>query len=189
MKNCTKNLVLLSFTLMSSVSISNLYSQTLTEQLDACKEIKVSLIRLQCYDRISNQENRSTAVKPKKRLFNLGRPQKKDSKADQNNQIKGTNDLKKDEQQNVSNTEEEFGQLKDLSEPDEINTSVVGVFNGWSGKTEFTLQNGQVWQQSGNGMLTAKIESPKIRIRRGLFGSYILTVEGFNSSIKVKRIK
>ncbi|MBC8227010.1 MAG: hypothetical protein H8E74_07705 [Gammaproteobacteria bacterium] len=189
MKNYTKNLVLLSFTLMFSVSISNLYSQTLTEQLDACKEIKVSLIRLQCYDRISKQENRTTAVKPKKRLFNIGRSQKNNSNADKDDQIKDTNDLEKDEQQNVSNADEEFGQPKDLSEPDEINTSVVGVFNGWSGKTEFTLQNGQVWKQSGNGMLIAKIESPKIRIRRGSFGSYILTVEGFNSSIKVKRIK
>jgi|TARA_B110000495_G_C22990956_1_gene583525 hypothetical protein len=189
MKNYIKNLVLLSLTLISSVSISNSYSQTLTEQLDACKEIKVSLIRLQCYDRISRQEDIQIVKKSKKRLFNLGRSQNNETKAEGNNSIKDSNELDQDAKPKISAVEKAFGQPKDLIEPEEINTSVVGVFNGWSGETEFTLQNGQVWKQSGNGMLTAKIDSPKIRIRKGLFGSYILNVEGFNSSIKVKRIK
>jgi len=188
MKNYTKNLVLLSLTLMSSVSISNSYSQTLTEQLDACKEIKVSLIRLQCYDRISRQEDIQIVKKSKKRLFNLGRAQNNETKAEDNS-IKDPNELDQDAKPKISAVEKTFGQPKDLIEPEEINTSVVGVFNGWSGETEFTLQNDQVWKQSGNGMLSVKLDNPKVKIRKGMLGSYILTVEGFNSSIKVKRIK
>jgi len=189
MKYSSRNLYALSLVFLFSVFTNTGLAESLSEQLDECKIIKVSLIRLQCYDRISNQTNKKTAVKTKKRLFNLGRSQKKESEVKNTNPVKEPKDIEPDDKQNDPSLEEGFGQPKDLNEPDEINTNIKGVFNGWSGKTEFVLQNGQVWKQSSNGMLTAKLDNPKVRIRKGMLGSYILTVEGFNSSIKVKRIQ
>ena len=190
MKNYTKNLVLLSLTLMSSVSISNSYSQTLTEQLDACKEIKVSLIRLQCYDRISDEKGTQSVKKSKRRLFDLGGDKNKADKSDNANTAKKVDETVEEEKSSVaSNPENSFGKSQDLSEPEEINSRILGIFNGWSGETTFELENGQVWKKTGNGFLSANVNNPKINIKKGALGSFTLSVEGFNSSIKVKRIK
>jgi len=72
MKYSSRNLYALSLVFLFSVFTNTGLAESLSEQLDECKIIKVSLIRLQCYDRISNQTNKKTAVKTKKRLFNLG---------------------------------------------------------------------------------------------------------------------
>ena len=74
MKYLIKSLVVLFFTFTFMTSTQ---SQTLSEKIDECKEIKVSLIRLQCYDRISDQRGTQVVKKSKRRLFDLGRDKKK----------------------------------------------------------------------------------------------------------------
>jgi hypothetical protein len=65
----------------------------------------------------------------------------------------------------------------------------VGEFTGWDGKTIFTLENGQVWQQIQSGRLSWKATNPEITIKRGYLGGYRLSVEGVNKTVRVKRIK
>ncbi|NKI35038.1 hypothetical protein HFP89_07655 [Wenzhouxiangella sp. XN79A] len=73
-------------------------------------------------------------------------------------------------------------------EPFEAN--LVGPFDGWSGKTEFVLDNGMVWQQTGNDRYPmAPMESPKVLIRPGLFGGWTLQIEGYNKRTNVERIR
>lgn len=73
----------------------------------------------------------------------------------------------------------------------EISSRIVGEFRGWSGGTEFVLENGQVWRQSEAGELTgiAPLQNPKVFIRPGMIGGWSLQVEGYNSRVKVKRIR
>jgi hypothetical protein len=190
MKYFIKSLVVLFFTFTSLMSGHTLYSQTLNEKIDECKKFKVSLIRLQCYDRISDEKGTQSVKKSKRRLFDLGGDKNKADKSDNANTAKKVDETVEEEKSSVaSNPENSFGKSQDLSEPEEINSRILGIFNGWSGETTFELENGQVWKKTGNGFLSANVNNPKINIKKGALGSFTLSVEGFNSSIKVKRIK
>lgn len=72
----------------------------------------------------------------------------------------------------------------------EFSTRVIGQFRGWSGKTTFHLDNGQVWQQVGHDSWGGvNLENPTVVIRPAFMGSWLLKVEGYNASTRVKRIK
>ena len=74
-------------------------------------------------------------------------------------------------------------------ETDQITSRILGEFKGWSGYTEFQLENGQVWKQSSEGLLIVRIKNPTVTIKKSFFGTYTLNVEGVNSSIKVRKIQ
>lgn len=72
----------------------------------------------------------------------------------------------------------------------EFTSRIVGEFEGWSGKTKFHLENGQVWQQSGHDKWAGvRLENPTVRIRPGFMGSWVLKVEGYNTTTRVRRIR
>jgi len=73
---------------------------------------------------------------------------------------------------------------------DTITSTLVGEFKGWSGNTRFELENGQVWKQTDrSSFVVRKMVNPVITIRRGMFSSYMLKVEGYNSHCKVERVR
>lgn len=72
---------------------------------------------------------------------------------------------------------------------DRIQSRHVGRFEGWSGDTVFPLENGQVWRQAQSGRLSWVADSPLITIEKGWFGSFRLSVEGLNTSLRVERIE
>lgn len=71
----------------------------------------------------------------------------------------------------------------------EISSRLDGEFTGWSGRTLFKLENGQVWRQSEPGRFRTQLDRPLITIERGAFNSYRLKVAGMNRSVRVKRIR
>lgn len=73
--------------------------------------------------------------------------------------------------------------------PEAIESRILGNFEGWNGSTVFRLENGQVWKQSGPGRFFMRIENPTVIIRRGALGSYLLSVDGHRSSVRVRRIR
>lgn len=63
-----------------------------------------------------------------------------------------------------------------------IKASVVGDFVGWSGKTVFKLDNGQVWRQRIDERFIYNGEDRRIEIRKNFLGFYEMThVESGNS--------
>lgn len=71
-----------------------------------------------------------------------------------------------------------------------IRTRIAGEFEGWEGKgTRFELENGQVWEQIDTSRWRHQETSPEVVIERGMFGSYQLSLEGSNRSVRVRRIK
>jgi hypothetical protein len=70
----------------------------------------------------------------------------------------------------------------------EIRARVVGEFKGWDGKTEFALDNGQVWRQSTPGVYRFKATNPEIIVERSLIGYKLRLVET-RRSINVRRVK
>lgn len=73
---------------------------------------------------------------------------------------------------------------------EDITSQLVGEFKGWRGNTTFTLQNGQVWQQAdGTELYASKLQNPKVRVVYSSFSGWKLQVDGYNSWVKVKRVK
>ena len=71
-----------------------------------------------------------------------------------------------------------------------IQSRIVGTFGGWSGNTEFVLENGMVWKQDESQRFRIQpVESPMVFIEPGFGGSWRLTVEGHNRSVRVERIR
>jgi hypothetical protein len=78
----------------------------------------------------------------------------------------------------------------DDSSRDVIEGHIDGTFTGWRGKSVFKLDNGQEWRQAESGMYDAgKFDSPVVRIKPMLLGSWLMYVEGCGCSVRVQRIK
>ncbi|HEU5399303.1 MAG TPA: hypothetical protein VFV77_08465 [Gammaproteobacteria bacterium] len=72
-------------------------------------------------------------------------------------------------------------------EPTEIETRILGAFNGWSGNTVFRLENGQVWRQAEPGEFDVKLQDPAVVIKKLAFG-YLLSIPGQSDTVFVRRI-
>lgn len=78
----------------------------------------------------------------------------------------------------------------DQGERRTIETAIDGTFLGWNGQTTFRLKNGQEWAQSESGHYDAgKFNSPNVRIKPMMLGSWLMVVEGCGCSVRVRRIK
>lgn len=78
---------------------------------------------------------------------------------------------------------------KKAVDPEVIESRLVGTFDGYTGRTRFTLENGQVWQQSQSDTLRTKpIEAPPVIITKAGLGHrmYILGAPG---AIRVSRVR
>ena len=161
-----------------------IHAQTLEEKLEKCSKTQVSLIRLQCYDRLTQQPTASQPTQTSRKKFRLRR-----------NKNKATQEVRKESVTDestevVSQKIDQFGSERIAQvdeEPDQITSRILGEFKGWSGYTEFQLENGQVWKQSSEGLLIVRMNNPTVTIKKSFFGTYTLNVEGVNSSIKVRR--
>ncbi|HLF31071.1 MAG TPA: hypothetical protein VI566_08605 [Xanthomonadales bacterium] len=71
-----------------------------------------------------------------------------------------------------------------------ITSRLVGEFTGWDGQTVFKLENGMIWEQADNDDFYIRaVENPVVNIKPGAFKTWKLSIEGYSSSCKVKRIQ
>lgn len=67
---------------------------------------------------------------------------------------------------------------------------IVGEFSGWTGETEFELENGMVWRQiEDTTFFIPATENPVVTIKPGFMNSWMLSVEGHNSTTRVERVR
>jgi hypothetical protein len=102
-------------------------------------------------------------------------------------QSSGTSSVKEIDESIETFGNERIAQVED--ETNQITSRILGEFKGWSGYTKFQLENGQIWQQSSEGLLIVRMNNPTVIIKKSFFGTYNLNVEGVNSTIKVRRIQ
>ena len=69
-----------------------------------------------------------------------------------------------------------------------MTSRIVGEFNGWSGKTRFVLENGQIFEQRRPGRWKITLDNPEVHIRQNLMGSYEMEVVSQGRSIGVRRL-
>lgn len=80
--------------------------------------------------------------------------------------------------------------VRDAKKDYEIVSRIAGEFNGWSGKTVFTLENGQRWQQRVGGRYVYRGEdNPEVTISRNFMGFYKLTIVGDERGVGVSRLE
>jgi len=79
-------------------------------------------------------------------------------------------------------------QPRDLT-ADRIVAVITPPFEGWSGKTTFTLDNGQVWRQRLEGRYRYTGTDTRVTIRKNFVGFYVMTLEATGRSIGVERIR
>ncbi|HXS72639.1 MAG TPA: hypothetical protein VN725_01240 [Rhodanobacteraceae bacterium] len=114
----------------------------------------------------------------------------------------GLDKLSPDELKNLDNWLQTHQQVKmvgsngkpvfyaDDSDREKFETHLVGTFSGWSGSSEFTLNNGQVWKQAESGAYSCPtIQNPTVTIKPMLLGSWLMYVQGCNDSVRVERVK
>ncbi len=92
----------------------------------------------------------------------------------------------------ASNASSSMADSRGLHVSGDIATRIVGKFTGWNGRSgRFTLSNGQVWQSIDPNARFAGIEldNPEVVVEQGAFGSWYLSVVGYNSRVQVKRVK
>jgi hypothetical protein len=70
-----------------------------------------------------------------------------------------------------------------------VSTRLSESFDGWSGKTKFHLDNGQVWQQRLGGSYHYQGEPPEVHVKKNLFGFWTMTLVDQGIGVGVKRIR
>lgn len=72
---------------------------------------------------------------------------------------------------------------------DTISSYISGSFKGFREGARYTLDNGQVWEQTDDTAASiSPITHPKATIRAGAFNAFYLTVEGAGDSVMVRRV-
>lgn len=86
---------------------------------------------------------------------------------------------------------DQFGMDRQVpkSELQAIVSHIEGRFDGWGPKEKIQFANGQVWQISDDSRAVLNVSSPRVRVHRGLLGSYFLEIEGTSHSPRVKRVR
>jgi hypothetical protein len=91
-------------------------------------------------------------------------------------------------------TDAEFIQTSDVEVKQAKKDAIISArlsesFKGWSGKTRFHLDNGQVWQQRMAGGYHYRGEPPAVELKKNLFGFWTMTLVDQGVGVGVKRIR
>lgn len=71
-----------------------------------------------------------------------------------------------------------------------IDSAIAGDFDGWLPQARLQLANGQVWEiADGSTGTYALMRNPKVRISRGMLGSFFLSIDGVAQVPRVRRLR
>ena len=70
-----------------------------------------------------------------------------------------------------------------------IESNIAGEFNGLGRGQRYTLENGQVWEQTDAARLDGvRLTNPRVTISPGAFGTWSMRIDGYNTRARVKRV-
>jgi hypothetical protein len=81
-----------------------------------------------------------------------------------------------------------FGQER-RDEPQALQSSIPGFFEGWGPRTRIRLANGQVWQVTDDSQGVYALTDAKVTVRRAMLGGFVLEIEGANKAPRVRRVE
>ena len=163
---------ILSLLVILSAPVFSAQSDINTQALKACSFIENDFNRLLCYDN-------TMAGKP---LTKSTVTQKlTDPSASKNTPTVAA----------VEGPKDDFGlehKQDKKNKESEIKATITSVEKALYGELIITLSNNQKWRQIGSDSIRLK-ESDSVTITRGVFNSFLLSKDGQNRSIRVKRTK
>ncbi len=80
-------------------------------------------------------------------------------------------------------------EVKEVEKQFEMTARIKQPFAGWSGKTLFYLDNGEIWQQRLSGRYSYTQDDTTVLIDKNFMGFHVMTLIATGQSIGVKRIK
>lgn len=66
---------------------------------------------------------------------------------------------------------------------------IVGHFSGWTGKTVFHLDNGEIWKQRLESRYAISLDNPEVEIKKNLLGFYEMKILKTGRRVGVSRVK
>lgn len=84
--------------------------------------------------------------------------------------------------------EQAFGRPEPADRLERIDSRIEGRFEGWQPGTRLRLANGQVWQVADDSRGAYWLENPRVTVRRGALGSYLLEIDGVRAAVRVRRV-
>lgn len=80
-------------------------------------------------------------------------------------------------------------QMRKPSEPEAVESTLLGTIDGWGPGTIFRLANGQTWRvaDDSSNSITEQ-QNPKIRITRNALGTLFMEIDGTNKAPRVRRL-
>jgi hypothetical protein len=82
-----------------------------------------------------------------------------------------------------------FGLPEEPSPVDRIESRIAGRFEGWGPRDRIRLANGQVWQVADDSRGAYWLDSPRVVVRRGALGGFLLEIEGVRALVRVRRLE
>lgn len=70
-----------------------------------------------------------------------------------------------------------------------LESTIEGLFDGWLPRSQLKLANGQVWEISDGSQAAYDLRGPKVRITRGVAGSFFMAIEGVAQTPRVRRVR
>jgi hypothetical protein len=70
-----------------------------------------------------------------------------------------------------------------------IESAIDGPFDGWLPRGQFKLANGQVWEVSDGSTAVYDLKNPKVKITRGVSGTFFMAIEGVSQTPRVRRVR
>ncbi len=78
----------------------------------------------------------------------------------------------------------------DFGSSEPIESTITGEFRGFGKGKQYTLANGQIWEQADAARLDGvRKTDAEVSIKPGALGVWYMRVKGFNTATKVRRIK
>lgn len=78
----------------------------------------------------------------------------------------------------------------DFGSSEPITAHLTGNFDGFAKGNRYTLDNGQVWEQSEAASLAGVHKTNRsVSIKPGIGGVWYMKIDGYNTAAKVRRIK
>lgn len=156
------------------------FAQSLSDAMNHCRSESNSLKRLVCYDKLAKSLDQYADVDISQ--IKASRPNYQTSAADTMSEP-SVSSSPLTEQQKFGLKEKQYN--KPIAT---IGSIVAKAEKNPHGKWVITLENSQVWQQIGGATLRIK-KGERVSIKRGALNSFLLSREGANTQLRVKRLK
>ena len=162
------------------------------DELLRCAQLQDAQVRLACYDALASV-SASAATAPSGASVGVSDDSSSAVVADATDATRVPEagaQAAPEAESGQSLTDRLFGMLPGREAGDNfLESRVVGEIRNPREGTRFTLENGQVWQQTDRTRRNYRATNPKVEIKEGFMNSYRMRLEGLNGRIRVRRVE